>query len=199
MKEIYFKQNLRKLMKQNNLTQDRISEIAEVARQTVSLWLKGSTEPSLTAVLKLSDYFNLSVKELVYKKEGKRNEPTRRFVPIVSDIKDNDIVLSNNWSECYKLSTNIAFDADFAFMMEDNSMFEHRIRKGDIVMVKETKKIKKNDLVYVIIDNTQYLRRYEKVKHDILLLTDSSMYPSMCLNENDVHIIGVATVFRGNI
>lgn len=199
MQEIYFKQNLKKLMKQNNLTQDRISEVAGVARQTVSLWLKGSTEPSLSAILKLSDYFNLSVKELVYKKENKRTEPSRRFVPIVADVKDNDIILSNNWSECYKLSTNISFDADFAFMMEDNSMIEHRIRKGDIVMVKETKKIKKNSIVYTIIDNKQYLRRYEKVKNDILLLTDSSKYPSMCFNEKDIHIIGVATVFRGNI
>lgn len=199
MKEIYFKQNLKKLMKQNNLTQDRVSEVASVARQTVSLWLKGSTEPSLSAVLKLSSYFNLSVEELVYKKENKRKEPIMRSVPIVSDIKDNDIVLSYAWIDCYSLAAKASIDADFAFIMDDNSMIEHRIRKGDIVMVKETKKIKKNSLVYAIIDDKQYLRRYEKLGNDILLLTDNSKCPSLCLDEKEVYILGVAIAFRSDI
>ena len=199
MEKIYFKQNLKKLMKQNNLTQDRVSEVASVARQTVSLWLKGSTEPSLTAILRLSSYFDLSVEELVYKKENKRKEPLMRYVPMVSDIEGNDVVLSYTWIDCYDLAAKVSIDADFAFIMDDNSMIEHRIKKGDIVMVKETKKIKKNSLVYAIIDDKQYLRRYEKIKNDVLLLTDNSKFHSLCLNEKEVHILGVATAFRSDI
>ncbi len=184
-----FDKNLKKLMKEDKLTQDRISDIAKVSRQTVSLWLKGATEPSLQAVLRLSSYFDISVEDLYYKKDIKRNGYKNRRIPIVSDIVDDDIVLSDDWSDVKLV------DADFAFIMEDNSMVKHRIRKHDLVMIKETKKIKKNDLVYAVIDDKQFLRRYEKLGDKILLLTDSKKYAPLCLEEKEINIIGVMTGF----
>lgn len=53
------------LRKQNNLSQEVLSEKVEVARQTISKWELGETSPDLKQSKKLSEVFNVSLDELV--------------------------------------------------------------------------------------------------------------------------------------
>lgn len=198
-----FSSNLRHLMSVNKITQDRLAEIADVTRQSVNQWLNKETLPTLQSVLAIAEHFEITVEELVYCSESFRhsNSIPRRFFPICTGVRDGHIILEQNWCESYMITNTIPVDADFCFIMHDNSMLHSRIQKDDIVVVKETTSPKENDLVLCILDDKLIFRRYcTSPNGDILLLASNSKYPNYVVTDKSkFSIIGVATVFRGRL
>lgn len=58
-------QNLQKLRKQANLSQEQLAEKIDVARQTISNWELGETTPNPDQLKKLSLEFNISIDKLL--------------------------------------------------------------------------------------------------------------------------------------
>ena len=67
------KNNLEKLRKQSNLSQEELAEILKVSRQTISSLENGRYNPSLLLAFKISDYFRLPIEE-IFINEGENNE-----------------------------------------------------------------------------------------------------------------------------
>lgn len=198
-----FSSNLKSIMKANGLTQERVAEIAGVSRQSVNQWLNKETLPTLQSVLSIASYLNVSVEKLVYNDNSMQSATSipRRFFPICTGIQDGHIILEQNWSEAYMITNNIPVDADFCFIMYDNSMWGNRIHKGDIVVVKKTKCIKPNNIILCVLNGMLVLRKYTKSQHgDIMLISSNEKYPSYVIAEKDnCELIGVATCFRSRI
>ena len=57
--------NIMKLRKKNNLSQEELAEKVGVARQTISKWELGETSPDIKQSKTLSKIFNVSLDELV--------------------------------------------------------------------------------------------------------------------------------------
>lgn len=55
-------------MKENSLTQVKLSELIGVAQSAISAWLSGKKEPSIISLWKLADAFDTSIEELVGRK-----------------------------------------------------------------------------------------------------------------------------------
>ena len=199
-----FSSNLKELMKSNKVTQDRLAEIAGVSRQSVNQWLNKETLPTLQSVLAISNHFNLSVENLIYNDQPVRGSTAipRRFFPICTGVQDDKIILEQVWGEAYMIANNIPVDADFCFIMYDNSMWGNRIRKGDIIVIKKTKTVKPNQIVLCILNGMLVLRKYTKSKNgnDIMLICSNDKYPNYVITEKDkCELIGIATVFRSRL
>ena len=65
-------ESIRKLRKQHNMSQEQLAEKLDVSRQSVSLWEKDSTQPTIDNIITLSDIFGVTVDELL-----KSNEPVK--------------------------------------------------------------------------------------------------------------------------
>ena len=57
--------NLRKLRKDLHLTMKELGEIIDVSTQTISNWEYGIYEPNIYHLVKLANYFNVSIDYLV--------------------------------------------------------------------------------------------------------------------------------------
>ena len=57
------------LRKQRNMTQDELAEKMGVSSQAVSKWEKDMSIPDLPVLIELSDFFHVSLDELVKEKE----------------------------------------------------------------------------------------------------------------------------------
>lgn len=55
-----FKDRLKFLRDDKNLTQQNLADYLKVARSTISSWELGTTEPDLSLLVKIADYFNVS-------------------------------------------------------------------------------------------------------------------------------------------
>ena len=94
-----FAENLKKLRKDNNLSQEELAEILDVSRQAVSKWEQGSGYPEVEKLLLISNKLNMSLDELMSNEvQNKPAETTqnRGFITITSP-HENIIV------NCYKV------------------------------------------------------------------------------------------------
>lgn len=69
MINIIFAENLKLLMKEHALTQLDLSYMTGIAQSTISSWLNGRMDPSLTNLWILADLFDYTIDELVGRKE----------------------------------------------------------------------------------------------------------------------------------
>ena len=60
-----FGDRLKELRKEHNLTQEEISEICQVAKQTISNWENNVTQPPFDIVKRLAQYFSVTIDYLL--------------------------------------------------------------------------------------------------------------------------------------
>ena len=60
-----FPDNLKILRKKNKLTQEDLASCLNISPKTISSWEKGRSEPKIDFLIRLSDYFNVSIDELI--------------------------------------------------------------------------------------------------------------------------------------
>ena len=75
-----FKENLRKIRKENNLSQEQLADELGVSRQAISKWESGAAYPEMDKIIALCDKFNLNIDDLLHKdiKEIKGEEESKK-------------------------------------------------------------------------------------------------------------------------
>lgn len=63
---------LRMIRKQRNLNQQKVAMDLNITREALSYYENGKREPSLSMLLKMSDYFNVSINYLITGEEFKK-------------------------------------------------------------------------------------------------------------------------------
>ena len=67
-------ENLKKIRKDNNLSQEQLADKLGVSRQSVSKWESGLAYPEMDKMLQLCKLFNLNIDELLNKDINEVNE-----------------------------------------------------------------------------------------------------------------------------
>ena len=75
-----FKENLRKIRKEHNLSQEQLADELGVSRQAISKWESGAAYPEMDKIIALCDKFNLNIDDLLHKdiKEVKGEEESKK-------------------------------------------------------------------------------------------------------------------------
>jgi len=82
------------LRKKHNYSQEKMAELLNVSRQTISKWELGDTSPDITQAKKISKIFNISLDELVdndlkysiLEKADNNNKLTRKILKVLIAI-----------------------------------------------------------------------------------------------------------------
>lgn len=74
-----FADNLMRMRKEKGLSQEALGAKIGVTRQTVSKWETGETTPELNKLIELSQFFEVSLDELVGKEPAEKNTPIRHI------------------------------------------------------------------------------------------------------------------------
>ncbi len=83
-----FSENLKKIRKEHNLSQEQLADELGVSRQAISKWESSSAYPEMDKIIALCDKFNLNIDDLLHKdiKEAKGEEESKN--KINNAIKD---------------------------------------------------------------------------------------------------------------
>lgn len=84
-----FPEQLKKIRKNNNMTQDELANKLFVTRQAISKWESGDSTPDLNNLIKLTDIFNISLDQLVFGIDSNSKIDTNEFT---FDPKNNRYV-----------------------------------------------------------------------------------------------------------
>lgn len=75
-KKLFFRENLRTLRLSADLTQEQLAERLELKRSVVTSYERGKTSPPLTNLLRIADFFELSLEALLFENLRKQGKST---------------------------------------------------------------------------------------------------------------------------
>lgn len=85
--------NLFELMEKNNVTQQKLSEAIGFSQGNISDWKSGRSSPSVEALVKIAEYFNVSVDYLLGYTPNKQrtNNSLERLLIFAEKLTDEQI------------------------------------------------------------------------------------------------------------
>ena len=81
-------ENLKRIRKDNNLSQEQLAEKLGVSRQSVSKWENGEAYPEMDKVLQLCKMFNLNIDEILNQDIKEVNENKQSKINVDKYVKD---------------------------------------------------------------------------------------------------------------
>lgn len=84
-----FKENLKKLRKEKNISQEQLAEKLNISRQAISKWESGKAYPDIDNLILLRDIFNVSLDELMVNEKTDKGKSINQEEHVSSDNKDS--------------------------------------------------------------------------------------------------------------
>ena len=72
--DIYFSENIKRLRKKRDLTQEGLADFLGVSFQAVSKWERGDSYPDIKMLPQIAAFFNVTIDELLGTDENQRSK-----------------------------------------------------------------------------------------------------------------------------
>lgn len=194
---------LKELRKRENITQLQFAEIFDISSGTIAMWETGKRQPDHKTLLKIANYFNVSVDYLLGKEKDTSfnlNEMSNiitfdnfKRIPIIGTIACGEPILAEENIEGYTHIEDV-IHADFGLRCKGDSM-SPKFLDGDIVLIRQQPMVENGQIAAVIIENEATLKRVYVDQDKIVLNPENlSFAPLVYQGEqmNTVRIIGLA-------
>ena len=93
---IFFGENLKRLRKEKELTQENLAEFLGVSFQTISKWERGETYPDITTLPIISRFFNVSIDDLLGVNKSREEKQINEYLKLYDNMKLKDVTLTFN-------------------------------------------------------------------------------------------------------
>ncbi|MGN0774922.1 MAG: LexA family protein [Candidatus Ventricola sp.] len=162
---------LRDLRLSNGLSQKVIADYLGCSTVVYSRYETGSREPSMDTLMRLADYFNVSIDYLTGKSDIPRNGGVVR-IPVVGHVVAGiptsaieDII---DWEE---IDEDMARRGDYiGLRVKGDSMFPE-IKDGDIAIIRRQETIETGDIAVVFVNGEDAtIKKVKKMDDGIMLI-----------------------------
>lgn len=92
--KIYLNENLKRLRRENNLTQENLADFLGVTFQTVSNWERGSSYPDITMLPIIANYFKISIDELLGINKAEAEKKLEEYLNLYKNTRFKDTALT---------------------------------------------------------------------------------------------------------
>lgn len=148
---LYIGENIKRLRREKELTQETLAEFLGVTFQSVSKWERGESYPDITLLPSLASFFNVSFDELLGFDEALKEEKIQQYID-----EYNDMRLKNSPYVFEQISKAIKeFPGDFRLLvryLEMLLMTKSDVNSNSELIIEEVEKIYGNILRYCTND-----------------------------------------------
>ena len=196
-----FSKNLNYYIDKNNLTQLEIAKAIDVSPQTFNTWVKGIAIPRMGKVQKLADYFGIYKSDLLEDKTFNNKEDYSNItnlshhsayrIPIVGNICAGD--------GCFVIEEKLGYftidhtiKADFALVVQGDSMIDIDINDGDIVLIKKVYDYFDGKIyaIRLIDENEATIKKCYFEKDKVIMQPCNPEYKPMIADGENVSVVG---------
>lgn len=200
---------LKELRKRKKIKAKELAKAINVSESAISLYENGKREPDSQTLLKIANFINVSIDELLGNELEKTSLPKGVF-PIqkkkfrmLGEIACGKPIFADEDHETY-ISASASIDADFCLTAKGDSMIGARIHDGDIVFIKEMDIVDNGQIAAVVIEDEVTLKRwyYDRANGELILSAENSAYkPLVYRGEilNQIRCLGKAVCFMSNL
>lgn len=142
---LYFAQNFKQLRRKSEMTQEEIASALGVSPQAISRWETGATYPDIEMLPILSEFFSVSIEELLGVEQSKRKRRADEYKALIKDCMEHGKI-----DECIALSRKAVreFPRDFALQNQlMYALFVSGSDDGDIANWQENQATYKQEII----------------------------------------------------
>ena len=117
-------------------------------------------------------------------------------MPIYGKVSgDVPVFMNSEENESFYLPKELVKDeSGFFLRVRGDSMKNADIDDGDLVLLRQDLDPKSGDIIAVAIDGEATLKRLMKMRNAIILLPENPEYEEIYINEQDVNLLGIASI-----
>ena len=200
---------MKKLRKQNGVTQEQFAKMIGVERSSVGKYETG-TMPSMEVLQRIAAAFGVSIdfllgraeEDLLFSLDNVFPLKTKK-VPFLGEIACGEPIFADEEHGAFIFAPDKT-DADFCLRAKGDSMIGARILDGDIVFIKKQPQVDNGQIAAVLIGDEATLKRvyYYPEKEKLMLSPENPAYePLMFVGQEleEVRILGRAVAFQSPV
>ncbi len=89
---IYLSENIKRLRRENNLTQETLAEFLGVTFQSVSNWERGESYPDITILPEIASFFKVSIEDLLGVNKAENEEDIKKLIEEHDNLTDDELI-----------------------------------------------------------------------------------------------------------
>ena len=89
---IYLSENIKRLRREKELTQETLAEFLGVTFQSVSNWERGESYPDITILPEIASFFKVSIEELLGINKAEDEEEIKKLLEEYDNLTDNKLI-----------------------------------------------------------------------------------------------------------
>lgn len=195
---------IKKIRKENKLSQSEFANILNVHQTAVSQWENGRTKPDVSVAKIISQKFNISLDVILENERTKSNTnafkiPVLGYVAGGIPIEAIEDILDYEELDATQYDMNYEY---FGLKIKGDSM-SPRIQSGDVVIVRKQPDIESGDVAIVCVNgDNATCKQVQKHSDGISLISynaayDIKFYSNKEIEELPVTILGKVVELRG--
>ncbi len=164
------------------LSQTDLAKGLNVRQSTVAMWEVGKNKPAHETMLRIADFFSVSVDELCGEKEASAKVPILgRVAAGPPKTATEDIV---GYEE---ISPELSATGEFFALRINGESMEPRMKEGDVVIVRRQPCVENGEIAIVLIGREEATcKRFYRYKEGISLVSLNPQYAPMFFSEEDL-------------
>lgn len=192
------KNNLKLLRTEKHLYQKDIANLLNIAISTYSYWESGFNEPDQKSLIKLADFYNVSVDYLLGRTENKEKalnlkelnyenaikniggydllSREKNIIPLVGQVVAGKPIESPEYIEGYVYVGYKNPDEYFALSVKGDSMTNAGITEKSILIVHKQNYAENGDIIIASVDGESTVKRYREDKGAVFLIPENPNY-----------------------
>ena len=191
---------IRELRKAKKVSMKELGQaIGGYAESTISLYENNKRQPDQATLIKLADFFGVSVDYLLGREpseEDKRiqsiggfNVPDKYLIPIVGQVVAGKPVESPENIEGYVYIEHKNAQDYFALRVSGDSMINAGIVPGSLLIVHKQNTANNGDIIVASVDGESTVKRYKENAGAVFLMPENSAYNPILITEKTAFYI----------
>lgn len=125
-----FSKKLYELRKQKGISQEELADRLAVSRQTLSKWELGTSTPDMEKLIMISDFFEISMDELVLGKKQEYDRNNGETQTKISEFLNNNVLTQKNKRRTVKIAKTLGIIIGILVAIDVSSMIVYFIFWG---------------------------------------------------------------------
>lgn len=191
-----FKDELKKLRLQRGWTQEKLAEIMNVGKSTISMYENGNRTPDFETLEEIADIFNVDLNRFSTSNNTQQMASTGIMIPVLGYVRAGiPIEAVEEILDYEEISRDIARQGEyFALSIKGDSM-EPKISEGDVVIVRRQETVENGEYAVVLVNgNDATVKKFYKLENGIKLLSTNPSYDPFFYTIEEVNSLPIQVV-----
>lgn len=200
---------IKELRKEKGLTLDKLSQITNIAPNTLNQYELGKREPSFEIVKLLADTFNVSIDYMLGRtEENKQEKKSSTKIPVLGTIPAGiPIEAVEEVVDYEEISEDMATRGEFFALKVKGDSMSPLINDGDVVIIKKQDDAESGKICVVMINGFDATLKEIKKEENGLWVLPKNPYSDFSprfftneeINKTPIKVIGVAVEIRRSL